>query len=49
MYINMVLAQNLINLSSLFKVKKILNLGSSCIYPRDAQQPIKESSLCKGN
>lgn len=48
MYINMVLAQNLINLSSLFKVKKFLNLGSSCIYPRDAQQPIKESSFMQG-
>lgn len=48
MYINMVLAQNLINLSSMFKVKKFFNLGSSCIYPRDAKQPIKETSFMQG-
>lgn len=29
-------------------VKKLLYLGSSCIYPRDCQQPIQESSLLTG-
>ncbi len=48
MFINMVLAQNLIHNSSVYKVKKFLNLGSSCIYPRDAQQPIKETSFMQG-
>jgi len=30
------------------KVKKFMFLGSSCIYPRNAKQPIKESSLLTG-
>ena len=29
--------------------KKVLFLGSSCIYPRLAEQPIKEESLLDGN
>lgn len=29
-------------------VKKVLFLGSSCIYPREAQQPIRESALLSG-
>jgi len=48
MYINLALAQNLIHYSHKYKVKKFLNLGSSCIYPRDAIQPIKETSLLTG-
>ena len=31
-----------------YKVKKLMFLGSSCIYPRNAKQPIKESSLLTG-
>ena len=31
-----------------YKVKKLMFLGSSCIYPRDSKQPIKESSLLTG-
>tara|TARA_B100000700_G_C15043564_1_gene856667 strand:+ start:1512 stop:2480 length:969 start_codon:yes stop_codon:yes gene_type:complete len=31
-----------------YKVKKLMFLGSSCIYPRNATQPIKESSLLTG-
>ena len=31
-----------------YKVKKLKFLGSSCIYPRNAKQPIKESSLLTG-
>lgn len=30
-------------------VKKLLFLGSSCIYPKDANQPIQENSLFKGD
>ena len=31
-----------------YKVEKLMFLGSSCIYPRNAKQPIKESSLLTG-
>ena len=31
-----------------YKVKKLMFLGSSCIYPRNVKQPIKESSLLTG-
>ena len=31
-----------------YKVEKLMFLGSSCIYPRDSKQPIKESSLLTG-
>ena len=31
-----------------YKVKKLMFLGSSCIYPRNAKQPIKESALLTG-
>ena len=36
---------NLIELSMIFKVKRLLFLGSSCIYPKFANQPIKEEEL----
>jgi len=39
---------NLIHASYLNKVKKLLFLGSSCIYPKNAQQPIKEEYLLSG-
>ena len=31
-----------------FSTMKIINLGSSCIYPLDAKNPIKESSFMEG-
>ena len=45
MYDNMMIEMNTINSSFKNNVKKLLFLGSSCIYPRLAPQPIKEDSL----
>ena len=42
---NLRIETNLIEASRLFGVKKILFLGSSCIYPRLSKQPIKEEYL----
>ena len=42
---NMSIALNIIHSSYRSKVKKLINLGSSCIYPKFAPQPIKEESL----
>jgi len=47
-YQNLMIECNLINCSYLSGVKKILFLGSSCIYPRLSDQPIKEESLLSG-
>jgi GDP-L-fucose synthase len=47
-YINMMIQNNLIHQSYLKKVKKVLFLGSSCIYPCDCSQPIKEEYLLTG-
>lgn len=45
MYDNMVLEMNVIHAAWKWGCKKLEFLGSSCIYPRMAPQPIKESSL----
>ncbi len=44
-YENLMIAANVINAAYKYKVKKLLFLGSSCIYPRLAPQPIKEEYL----
>lgn len=44
-YENLVIQNNVIGSSFKYGVKKLLFLGSTCIYPRDCQQPIEESSL----
>lgn len=44
-YQNIMIASNVINASYNSGVKKLLNLGSSCIYPRLAPQPMKEDCL----
>ena len=44
-YENLQIQNNLIHTSYEFKVKKLLFLGSSCIYPKFADQPIKEEYL----
>ena len=44
-YENLQIQNNLIHASYLFGVKKFLFLGSSCIYPKFAQQPMKEEYL----
>jgi GDP-L-fucose synthase len=47
-YKNLMIECNLIHASFLNKVKKLLFLGSSCIYPKNAEQPIKEEYLLSG-
>ena len=44
-YINTMIGFNLLNCANKYGVKKLINLGSACIYPRKAKQPIKESYL----
>lgn len=44
-YQNIMIASNVIHASYKNNVKKLLNLGSSCIYPRLAPQPMKEDCL----
>jgi len=48
LYDNIQIASNVIKSSSDFGVEKLINLGSSCIYPRDAEIPIKEEYLLTG-
>ena len=47
-YENLQIASNIIKSSQVHGVSKLINLGSSCIYPRDAKIPIKEESLLTG-
>lgn len=47
-YQNLMIACNVINAAYKTGVKKLLNLGSSCIYPRMAPQPMKEEALLTG-
>ena len=47
-YENLAIATNVIHGAYLAKVDKLLFLGSSCIYPRLAQQPIVEEALLSG-
>ncbi len=42
------IAANVIHASYKYGVKKLLNLGSSCIYPKFAPQPMKEEYLLTG-
>jgi GDP-L-fucose synthase len=44
-YNNLMIESNIINSSWKFGVKKLLFLGSSCIYPKLAKQPLKEKYL----
>ena len=44
-YINTMIGMNIINASLKYGVKKLINLGSACIYPRTVKQPIKEEYL----
>ena len=47
-YDNIMIQTNIINASFKFNVKRLLFLGSTCIYPKLAEQPIKESALLTG-
>ena len=48
-YDNIMIQSNIINASHKFGVKKLLFLGSSCIYPKFSEQPIKEEYLLTGS
>ncbi|CAM7930142.1 MULTISPECIES: GDP-L-fucose synthase [Atlantibacter] len=47
-YENMMMESNVIHAAHTHNVNKLLFLGSSCIYPKMANQPIKESELLQG-
>ena len=47
-YDNLMIQSNIINASRKFGVKKLIFLGSSCIYPKMCEQPIKEEYLMTG-
>ena len=47
-YQNLLIQTNLIHSSYLAGVKKLIFLGSSCIYPKFSKQPIKEEYLLDG-
>lgn len=48
LYDNMMIHATVVHAAHLFGVKKLLYLGSSCIYPREAPQPMKEEHLLTG-
>lgn len=47
-YDNLAIQTNVIHSAHLYGVKKLLFLGSSCIYPKNAPQPLKEEYLLSG-
>jgi len=47
-YENLMVQNNVIHAAYLHKVKKLMFLGSSCIYPKMAPQPLKEEYLLSG-
>jgi len=47
-YDNLAIQNNVINASKFFEVKKFIFMGSSCIYPKDCTQPMKEEYLLSG-
>ncbi|SVD56398.1 uncharacterized protein METZ01_LOCUS409252, partial [marine metagenome] len=47
-YDNIMIQTNIIHAAYKYKVKKLLYLGSTCIYPKLADQPIKEDTLLTG-
>lgn len=49
LYDNLMIQNNVMEAAKNYQVKKLLFLGSSCIYPKFAEQPIKESELLTGS
>ena len=47
-YDNLIISTNIIHSAYKNKIKKIINLGSACIYPKLCKQPIKEEYLLTG-
>lgn len=49
LYDNLQIQSNIISAAHRFETKKLLFLGSSCIYPKNCPQPIREEYLLSGN
>src|SRR6516162_9925251 len=47
-YDNMMIHATVVHAAHLYRVRKLLYLGSSCIYPRNCQQPMAEEALLTG-
>ncbi|MEL8679251.1 NAD-dependent epimerase/dehydratase family protein, partial [Escherichia coli] len=47
-YQNLMIESNIIHSAHMAGIQKLLFLGSSCIYPKYAEQPMKESALLTG-
>jgi GDP-L-fucose synthase len=47
-YNNLIIETNIINSSFVYNVKKLLFIGSSCVYPKSCQLPTKEDTLLTG-
>ncbi len=45
LFTNTMIGLNIVNMSFKYNVKKLINLGSACIYPKKTSQPIKEEYL----
>src|SRR6266568_4750433 len=45
---NLMIAANIIHAAAETGVRKLMFLGSSCFYPREAEQPIREESILTG-
>jgi GDP-L-fucose synthase len=48
LYDNLMIQSNIIHASKIYGVDKLMFLGSSCIYPRNCKQPMKEEYLFSG-
>lgn len=48
-YENLMVQNNVIEAARLYKAKRLLFLGSSCIYPRNCPQPMREEHLLSGS
>jgi len=48
LYENLMIAMHVIHAARIAGVKKLLFLGSSCVYPRDCPQPMKEDDILTG-
>ena len=48
LYENIVMGTNIINASSKFNVSKLINLGSSCMYPKDRDNMLEEDHILSG-
>jgi GDP-L-fucose synthase len=48
LYENLTIGLNVVHAAYCYGVRKLMNLGSTCIYPKMAEQPIREESLLTG-